>query len=43
MVRGGERVSNWGDKIVIMGVGMTPEKEQEVKEAILNKIEEKLG
>lgn len=36
-------MSNWADKIQIVGIGFTPEKEEEVKEAILNKIEEKLA
>lgn len=40
---GGGGVSNWSDRIVIVGVGMNQEKEEEIKEAILNKIEEKLS
>jgi len=37
--RGGEGVSNWSDKIIVMGVGISSEKEKEIKEAILEKIE----
>lgn len=36
-------MSNWSDRIQIIGIGMTEEKEKEVREAILNKIEEKLA
>lgn len=43
MAKGGGSVSNWADRIVIVGVGMNQEKEEEIKEAILNKIEEKLS
>jgi hypothetical protein len=32
-------VSNWSDKIVVMGVGINSEKEKEIKEAIVEKME----
>jgi hypothetical protein len=34
---------SWSDRIIIMGVGTTPEREREIEEAILKKIEEKLA
>jgi hypothetical protein len=33
-------VSNWSDKIIVMGIGISSEQEKQIKEAILERVEE---
>ncbi len=33
-------MSNWSDRIIVMGVVISSEKEKEIKEAILERVEE---
>ena len=33
-------MSNWSDKIIVMGIGISSEQEKQIKEAILERVEE---
>ena len=36
-------MSNWMDKIEVIGVGFTPEKTEEIKQEIIKQANEKVG
>ena len=36
-------MSNWSDKIMVIGVGFTPEKTEEIKQEIIKQANEKAG
>jgi nitrogen regulatory protein PII-like uncharacterized protein len=37
--RGGGKVSNWSDKIVVIGVGISKEEADKIKEIIVEKVD----